>query len=393
MVSAIVDAVARIDTIIVLEGNMATAELGLYMNLLEGVMGVQGPFLRMEHWPGGWVVYHDSRRMARVAAERVVEFLLPVERVVAGLGILAMAGQFTRPLGANDYILILTAGALLPAMVGDLRLVAVDLSAVDARRLRPFQGCLKLTFVRLPAVLEVIPAFALEGCAALVEVDLAGCKALRQIGEQAFCGCSALQVAELPPSIGGLGRWSFFASGVRSVTAVGPNVEVGQGAFIGCRLLSRVRFGIAKLSSTIFTGCDNLREVSVERVEASELYTLYGSSVSSLAVGGVEGVCKKLVEVLNPAGQVSFKVNWAIDQRGSVWPMTDLIVSSGPCAIEESHRRCLSSVDLSGLARLPQDLSFERCFFLQRVRLPTCTERITRRVFAWCQKLRDMNLE
>jgi hypothetical protein len=256
-----------------------------------------------------------------------------------------------------------------------------------------FSGCRKLTVVRLPAGLGRIPQFAFEGCDALVEAALADCESLAGIGKYAFAGCAALRMVMLPPVIEKLGSFCFLASGVNSVVALDSDVDVRDGAFMGCPLLETVRFSTATLGQTILAGSECAKELSVELVKGFDLHALGGSGIESLAVGGADDVFKELGDVLSPAQGVSFTVNWGRGRRERLWPMTNLIVSSVPRMIEECHRSCLATVDLSCLVGFPPNLSFEDCCFLRRVRLPSSITQIPPRMFSCCYRLEDVNLD
>jgi hypothetical protein len=117
--------------------------LNPFADFLTHRLGVEGPVLLTERGSGGWTIYHNGSRDMRIAADLIVELLLPVERVVSGRGIVAGVGPFTPPNGIAEYILVARSGAVFPQSIADCSLVAVDLSAVEATSLPVvFHGCL-----------------------------------------------------------------------------------------------------------------------------------------------------------------------------------------------------------------------------------------------------------
>jgi hypothetical protein len=392
MMGEIIQSISSIETIIVFEGVTRTPELSRIKNSLTRIAAVNNPILLREAWPGGYVIHHDGSRAERVAADRVVEFLAPIERVVSAQALVATSGPFARPVGVDGYVLSVEDDAVLPAMIGDTCLVAVDLSTVRVRRIQSFRHCARLTFARLPSGMEEIPEWAFAGCRELVKADFVECASLGSIGAYAFAGCASLSEVILPPSIKTLGDFSFMASGARLICALDSAVDVGAGAFVGCPMLTEARFGSAKLGQVLFAGCANLRVLRVELLEQCAFRTLGGSSVTSLIVKGTKAVYEKLVEGISPAGEVSFAIDWGNEEREQLRVMTDLFVMSEPCVIEAAHRSLLSSVDLTSLDRLPPGMSFLRCYFLRHARLPRGIRSLPSQMFKECFRLESVNI-
>jgi hypothetical protein len=387
--TAVIPELASIDAVVAIEG--AYSQLRVCGCLLESV-DTEIVWLSFLAWPGGWSFSHDGSKRSRIGAARFVELWHPLGPAAAGREVAAIAGPFARPTVRGEYILIASAGSVLPDMSFDADLTAVDLSALAGESVPVFEGCERLTFVRLPAALRVIPAKMFTGCIRLVAMDLISCQDLTSIGEHAFCGCFSLDRMILPKDVKKIGSWAFHGSGLKSITADGASLEIGKAAFVGCTSLAGTSFGPAKLGRVVFGGCYRLSVLTIQRIDACDPFALCGSNVSSVKGNCNQSAIGTLFAVLTPPSAESCDAEWDAVQRVGIVPMTRLTVRSGPCMIGEAHRRMLSEVDMLALEDLPEGATFSGCLFLRRIQLPLKLTAIPAKMFKFCQHLTETNI-
>ena len=89
---------------------------------------------------------------------------------------------------------------------------------------------------------------------------------LSYIGENAFCGCSALTDLYIPGSVRVIDRCAFeYCSGLTSITLSEGVTHIGVQAFDGCKKLTNVTIpnSVTQLDPTSFSNCDNLKSVTL----------------------------------------------------------------------------------------------------------------------------------
>lgn len=87
---------------------------------------------------------------------------------------------------------------------------------------------------------------------------------LLQIGEDAFCQCTALESIALPESIKEIGE-DAFASCTALIEIKMPNGEIilGSGVFMGCEALKEINLPACNVQSYTFSGCAALKKASL----------------------------------------------------------------------------------------------------------------------------------
>lgn len=111
-----------------------------------------------------------------------------------------------------------------------------------------FQGCRKVTEIKIPSTVREIGEFAFEncsfyGCSSLTEVKLLD--SVKFIGEEAFESCTSLVSIDLPYLV----------------------EEIGKRSFRGCTSLSNINFPLSlrKIGANAFQGCINLKKVELPK--------------------------------------------------------------------------------------------------------------------------------
>lgn len=120
-------------------------------------------------------------------------------------------------------------------------LTSVTLGNIDKIPDYAFYGT-GLTSITIPASVTEIGAGAFSGCSQLSEVTFAEGSRLTKIGDRAFYGITAAAVT-LPDGAASIGSEAFAGNASLTTAYISSVTEMGEGAFMGCPLLSTVTFG------------------------------------------------------------------------------------------------------------------------------------------------------
>lgn len=100
-----------------------------------------------------------------------------------------------------------------------------------------FNGCTRLSTIKLPKKLTAIKARAFKGCTALKTLALP--ENLKEIGDNAFEGCQKLTPPEFPDGLLRIGSLAFSnCLAFQSIVLPSSVQELGEGAFNGCTKLT-----------------------------------------------------------------------------------------------------------------------------------------------------------
>ena len=102
-----------------------------------------------------------------------------------------------------------------------------------------FEGC-PLTTVEFPASVTIIGPCAFSSCYDLKNVTWESGSNLTSINHTAFEYCTALKSITLPDSLTEVGYRAFFGSGLEELTIGANLIDLGDGAFSGCRSLQNI---------------------------------------------------------------------------------------------------------------------------------------------------------
>lgn len=142
------------------------------------------------------------------------------------------AGRTDESFAVPDSVEVIAAGAFaFNAFLQD-----VSLGGVREIGERAFLGCTALSGVSLPGTVETVYQEAFSGCTALAALEIA--EGVQVFGDSVFSGCTALARVEFPESM----------------------TEIGRASFANCAALSYAGFpaGMDGIYETAFDGCGNL---------------------------------------------------------------------------------------------------------------------------------------
>ncbi|MBR3095126.1 MAG: leucine-rich repeat domain-containing protein [Clostridia bacterium] len=150
-----------------------------------------------------------------------------------------------------------------------------------------------ITFAKLYGF-TALPASFFYGCTALTDVDWSESPNLSSIGDQAFYGCTGLQMTTLPNAVTSIGAKAFESSQVKLTALPTGLTTLGERAFSGCRSLaiSALPSGLTVIPNYAFMNCLNITVSTLP-----EGLTSIGASAFK--------DCKKLAVSKIPAGVTS----------------------------------------------------------------------------------------
>lgn len=150
-----------------------------------------------------------------------------------------------------------------------------------------FQGCRKVTEIKIPSTVREIGEFAFENCSKLEIINIPD--SVKMIGrctfsfssglkkviygsvivpEKTFYGCSSLTEVKLLDSVKFIGEEAFEScTSLVSIDLPYLVEEIGKRSFRGCTSLSNINFPLSlrKIGANAFQGCINLKKVELPK--------------------------------------------------------------------------------------------------------------------------------
>lgn len=150
-----------------------------------------------------------------------------------------------------------------------------------------FQGCRKVTEIKIPSTVREIGEFAFENCTDLESISIQNnklriggslfynCSGLKKViygsvivPEKTFYGCSSLTEVKLLDSVKFIGEEAFEScTSLVSIDLPYLVEEIGKRSFRGCTSLSNINFPLSlrKIGANAFQGCINLKKVELPK--------------------------------------------------------------------------------------------------------------------------------
>lgn len=150
-----------------------------------------------------------------------------------------------------------------------------------------FQGCRKVTEIKIPSTVREIGEFAFENCSKLEIINIPDsvkmigrctfkdCSGLKKViygsvivPEKTFYGCSSLTEVKLLDSVKFIGEEAFEScTSLVSIDLPYLVEEIGKRSFRGCTSLSNINFPLSlrKIGANAFQGCINLKKVELPK--------------------------------------------------------------------------------------------------------------------------------
>lgn len=236
-----------------------------------------------------------------------------------------------------------------------------------------FEGA-GLTEIRIPATVTMIRTGILKNCKKLTQIylDTNNDTLTRQIWDEAFMGCSALQTVDIPDQFSQLGKSVFRdCTSLEQVTLSSKIQNVGNRAFMGCTSLARVDFTAESvwISDEAFKNCTSLK------------FFLPNTVVTSIGVEAFSG-CTALFNVVFQDGLQKIGNN-AFENCSSLSLITlpDSVTTFGVGVFLQCE--ALEQIHLPKNLKAIPSSTFSGCS-LKKISIPEGVEEIGARAFNWC---------
>ena len=207
-----------------------------------------------------------------------------------------------------------------------------------------FSGCSALTQITIPDTVETIGANAFNGCSSLKNIELP--VRLQKIGFNAFYSCTGLSSIEIPNSVTTIEGFAFNnCSGLKTIT-IPTNVEtIGNRAFYDCNSLTEI---LAADGNKSFSSKDGV---------------LYNVDFTKI--------------ICYPAGK-----------SGENYTIADSVIIIGDAAFYNC--RGLTEIKLPDKLTTIEDFAFYYCSGISTVILPSTVQSIGQASFYGCTKMTEI---
>lgn len=160
-----------------------------------------------------------------------------------------------------------------------------------------------LTALEIPASVESIGNYALEGAAKLTSVTFQEGSQLTSLGTHVFDGCALLATIEIPNGVTAIGDSAFLNCKKLTTVTIGEEsklTKIDKSAFKGCVLLTGIFVpnGVTEIGVTAFDGCTKLASVTFQEGGTADL-TIGPTTSASTQTKTFNG-CTSLKEIHLP---------------------------------------------------------------------------------------------
>jgi hypothetical protein len=274
----------------------------------------------------------------------------------------------------------------IPATIQEMPVKEIGRSA--------FNGNAALTSVVIPEGVEKIDMFAFYNCGSLASVTLP--ESLKEIMSPdygyinggAFQGCVKLTTIRIPNGVTYIGRYTFAGTGLTSITLSPGITKIEASTFYRCSKLTSIVIpeGVVTIESAAFSGCLSLRSVTLPE----SLTRIADITITNMSSdGGVFEGCSALTTIVIPNG-VSYIGRSAFENSG----ITSITLPSGITKIADStFRGCkkLASIVIpEGVKEIGSE-AFGDCSALTSVTLPSTITTLARS-FKNCSSLTTVTI-
>ncbi|MBQ8320658.1 MAG: leucine-rich repeat domain-containing protein, partial [Clostridia bacterium] len=319
----------------------------------------------------------------------------------ATLGVTALGGE--EFLSSNESVLQCTAeevgwevlytatGEGYEAYLG-LTQLSGRLVIPDTYKGKPVTGIKEFGFARQTAL-------GTAGIARTVEITSVRLpRGLKEIGNNAFWGCSDLREIEFPEGLTKIGVGAFDSCNSLQSITLPASITEWSSAFMDCRDLEEVILpnGLTTIPMEAFWGCISLTEIEIpETVTVIDTLAFCGcASLSAVEIpNGVTVLngfaeCKSLKEITVPSSVVEMNLanctglKKVVFEKGS---KIEILSFAGCSALEE--------IQLPSSLKEIGKSAFRGCTSLSSIEIPKGVTSITGGAFGGCTSLKEISLE
>lgn len=255
-------------------------------------------------------------------------------------------------------------------------------NALEKIESEAFKGCTSLERIELPKALAEIGADAFKGCMALREIVFHD--GLAKIGDYAFHRCHSLKAANLPDSVSELGKCAFLYCDGMETVSLGGVKRLERQTFLNCTSLCEIRLNSSletdNLGDDIFTGCVNIRKISLtngQSFEFESLAAIIGTNADPIA----QAVAKSVYQTMELENGILYKL--AVNLKCFAVP-------EGVTCIEKScfyNKKGIARIILPKTLREIKANAFGNCINLEEIVFQNDRVKIDDKAFKGCNNL------
>ena len=265
-----------------------------------------------------------------------------------------------------------------------------------------FKGCTKLTSVTIPNTVTKIGMQAFRGCTNLTSVTIPN--TVTTIGTYAFYGCEALTSITIPENVTSIGSSAFYGcKALTSITIPDSVTSIGSSAFYGCKALTSITIpnSVTSIGSSAFNGCSSLTSITIPNSVTSIESSTFSDCTSLTSVTIPSDVtkigrsaffkCSALTSVTIPSKVTS--IDDSAFQGCS--KLESVAIPSGVKYIRpKTFYECtaLSTVNLPEKLLSIQESAFVRCTALSSITIPSTVTTIGPSAFTQCTALTSITI-
>ena len=119
-----------------------------------------------------------------------------------------------------------------------------------------------LESISIPNSITTIGSYAFDGCSSLTSTTIPN--SVITVSRNAFYGCSSMEYAMIPNSVTSIGQSAFAYSGIKFVVLPNTISSLGGSSYSSCTNLIDVKVYCQTVSQSAFSGCDNLKNVTLD---------------------------------------------------------------------------------------------------------------------------------
>ncbi|MDE6045740.1 MAG: leucine-rich repeat protein, partial [Alistipes sp.] len=248
-----------------------------------------------------------------------------------------------------------------------------------------FAGCSNLMGIKIPDSVTEIGGWGFYGCSSLTSIAIPN--GVTEIRESTFSECSGLTSIKIPDSVTEIGSWGFSGcSSLTSVTIGNSVTTIGWSAFTGCSSLANIKIpdSVTEIGGYAFEDCSSLTSITIPNgvteigngafSGCSSLRTFNGQYASSdkrcLIVEGV-------LIAFAPAELTSYTIPNHVTEIGSL--------AFSDCS-------SLTSIKIPDSITGVGDSAFAGCSSLTSITIPNGVTEIWASAFAGCSSLTSITI-
>ena len=278
-----------------------------------------------------------------------------------------------------------------------------------------FEGCSKLTSIKIPKGVTSIEGYAFYGCSSLTNITIPD--SVKSIGECAFCFCDSLTSITIPDGLTSIEKGVFESCGsLKSIKIPTSVTSIGIGAFQCCDSLTSITIpsSVKSIGEYAFNGCNSLTggitiPEGVTRVEYGTFFKCnklssitIPSSVTSIA-SDIFDECYNLTSInvssnnknYSSLNGVLFNKNktkiicYPTGKQEKSYTIPTSVTSIGNRAFMDCNS--LTSITISSNVKSIGDQAFFLCSGLTSITIPNSVKSIGERSFYYCRNLASIS--